>query len=391
MAEQVITCPHCGQPIELTEALTNQIESTIRAGLKKEHVEALKAKDLELEEMLAKERRRLTAKLKEEADASVQTEMVDLQTRVEEQSKEIEAAEKLELDMRKKQRELEAKAKGAELEILRRVDEERKKIQEAAAKSSQEEFQLKLREKDEQLKGMNAQIEELKRRADQSSQQLRGEVQELELEDLLRAKFAGDDIRPTKTGARGADVLQDVHNGFGERVGSILWESKRTKAWSPGWIQKLKDDQRREKADIAVIVSAVLPKEVNHLGYVDGVWIVDLASAEGLATALRAHLIAVARAGVALFDKSEKMELLYDYLSGPQFHRRIETIVDSFRAMKSDLDTERRSMERVWAKREQQLGRVLLSTAGMYGELEGIVGGTLPAIDTLELPSGEGG
>jgi hypothetical protein len=173
--------------------------------------------------------------------------------------------------------------------------------------------------------------------------------------------------------------------------GCIIWESKRTKAWSDGWVQKLKDDQRNAKAEIAVLVSSVLPKEINRFGLYQGLWVADFASAVGLSTALRVNLIDIARASNALQGENEKMKLIYKYLSGTAFKQRVEAIVESFVAMKNDLDTEKRSMEKIWAKREGQIERVINNTAGMYGDLQGIIGSALPEVKILELPGTSGG
>lgn len=167
----------------------------------------------------------------------------------------------------------------------------------------------------------------------------------------------------------------------------ILWESKRTKAWSEGWIQKLKDDQRLVKAEIAVLVTNVLPREINRFGQFDGIWVTDFQSAVGVATALRENLIQLTFVRNSIAGRNEKKDLMYDYLSGPQFRHRIEAIVESFVAMKEDLETEKRAIEKVWAKREGQINRVLKSTAGMYGDLQGIIGSALPDVKVLELPS----
>jgi hypothetical protein len=172
-------------------------------------------------------------------------------------------------------------------------------------------------------------------------------------------------------------------------AGTILWETKRTKNWSDSWIQKLKDDQRAAKADVAVLVSIVMPKGVNHIGNIDGVWIADFETFAGLATVLRTSIIQVAQTKITASGRGQKMELVYDYLSGQEFRHRVEAIVEPFVAMREDLDAERRSMEKVWSKREKQIQRVVKNMSGMYGDLQGIVGANLPELKILQLPSGE--
>jgi hypothetical protein len=294
----------------------------------------------------------------------------------------------MEMEMRKRQRDLEEKERNLRLEVERTLDAERKSIWEQAQQKLSEEHHLRELEKDRQLSDMRKQIEDLKRKAEMTSQQSQGEVQEVELEAILMQQFRHDTIEPVAKGVRGADVIQIVHDERARECGRIIWESKRTKAWSDGWIQKLKDDQRSARAEIAVIVSAVLPKEAGRFGLYDGVWVTEFASAVGLAAALRVHLIQLSYARNAAAGKNEKMELMYQYLSGPEFSSRVEGIVEAFKSMKEDLESEKRAMEKIWAKRDAQIVRVLKNTSGMYGELQGMIGAALPEVSSLELPSG---
>ncbi|HAH05148.1 MAG TPA: DUF2130 domain-containing protein [Elusimicrobia bacterium] len=371
MNEQSITCPHCGKKIALTEALTHPIEEKLR-------------------QELAGQRAAIEDAAREKAAEGFAQDMKDLRAQLDEKARKLEDSRRQELELRKRQRELEDKEQAMALELERKLSQERGKIREETLAKSAEEHHLRDREKDKQLEDMRRQIEDLKRKAEQGSQQAQGEVLELELEDLLRDNFRFDTVEPVAKGVRGADVLQRVVSGSGQACGSILWESKRTKAWSDGWVQKLKDDQREAKADLGVIVTATMPKGVSHVGCVEGVWVADFASAAGLGTALRAGLLQLEHARNALAGKGEKMDLIYRYLSGPEFRHRIEAIVEAFSSMRSDLDAEKRSTERAWAKREKQIERVLLSTSGMYGDLQGLFGSSLASIPALELSSDEG-
>ena len=328
-------------------------------------------------------------KIRDEAAAKAlgehRIELDDLKAQLEERTKKLGVAQQQELALRKQQRELEERERSMNLELERRLDEERVKVREDALAKAAEQQHLRDREKDKQLEDMRKQIEDLKRKAEQGSQQAHGEVQELELEEVLRSNFRFDEIEPVAKGVRGADVLQRVCSSSGKSQGSILWESKRTKAWSDGWIQKLKDDQREAKADIGIIVSSVLPKGITHIGSIDGVWVTDFPSLVGLGTALRAGISQLAHMQGALDGKGEKMELIYKYLSGPEFRHRVEAIVEAFVTMKTDLDSEKRSMERTWAKREKQIQRVIHNTSGMYGDLQGLIGASLSPIPLLEM------
>ena len=344
---------------------------------------------LETQRTLDKERTKIREEAAAQALGERQIELNDIRTQLEERTKQLDAAQQQELGLRKRQRDLEERERSMNLKLDRKLDEERAKAREEAFSKAAEDHHLRDREKDKQLEDMRKQIEDLKRKAEQGSQQAHGEVQELELEEILRSNFRFDEIEPVAKGVRGGDVLQRVCSSSGKPHGSILWESKRTKAWSDGWIQKLKDDQREAKADIGIIVSSNLPKGINHIGCVEGVWVTDFPSLVGLGTALRAGISQLAHVQDAMAGKGEKMELIYRYLSGPEFRHRVEAIVEAFVAMKSDLDSEKRAMERTWAKREKQIQRVIHNTSGMYGDLQGLIGTSLAAIPSLEISSDE--
>jgi hypothetical protein len=237
---------------------------------------------------------------------------------------------------------------------------------------------------------MRKTIDDLKRKAEQGSMQTQGEVLELDLEALLKARFRFDTIEPVPKGMRGADILQRVVSSLGQACGTVLWETKRTKAWSDGWIEKLKDDQREAKAEIAVIVTEVLPKGIHFFGEVEGVWVTTPSIAVKMAELLRSTLIQVGQATLSSSNKGEKMELLYNYLSGLAFKQKVETIVEAFATLKEDLDKEKRATAKIWAKRERQIERVIMSTSGMYGDMQGIIGSSLPEIKMLDLEASAG-
>jgi hypothetical protein len=209
------------------------------------------------------------------------------------------------------------------------------------------------------------------------------------LENLLRKNFRYDDIQPVPKGIKDADVIQHVKDEHGNACGKILWESKRTKSWSDTWLQKLKDDQREVYANFAVIVSTVLPKDITHVGNIEGIWIADFSSAIGMAMALRHGMIEVAGAKVAMDGRNEKMEMVYNYLASQTFKQRIEAVVESFNNMQDDVEAEKRAMEKIWAKRQQQIEWIVKNTTRFYGDLQGIIGAALPPIARLELPAGE--
>jgi len=402
----VITCPHCHKEILLTEAITHEVREGLRREIgaeaqkreqeiaRRELALSDKEKGLEtlrksLEDQFADkikiEKERLEKEAKSRAQEAIAVELGDLHEQVKEKEGKLLDFQKAELDLRKRLREAEEAKKVSELEMARRLDEERTKIEETASTRLMEEHRLKDLEKEKQLADMRKQIEELKRKAEQGSQQTQGEVLELELEDILKANFPHDQIEPVPKGMRGADVLQRVYNQSGQYCGTIIWESKHTKAWNDDWLEKLKDDQREAKAEVAALLTKALPKEISNFAYVNGVWVTNSTSIVGLATALRINLIQVTTTKLAAIGKNEKMEILYGYLAGPEFRQRVEAIVEAFTSMREDLDQEKRAMMRIWSKREKQIERVVNNTVAMYGHLQGIIGASLPQIESLEL------
>jgi len=285
----------------------------------------------------------------------------------------------------RKQRELEDAKRELNLTVEKRIQEGLGVVRSEARREAEDQLNLKVAEREETIASMKRQIDDLKRKAEQGSQQLQGEVLELELEALLRSRFKSDSIEPVPKGEHGGDVLHRVVGPAGLPCGTILWESKRTKNWSDGWLAKLREDQRAAKAELSVLVSQALPKGVETFEQLDNVWVVHPRSAMPLAVALRQTLLEVAMARQAAEGQQTKMELVYGYLTGPQFRRRVEAIVEAFSSMQEDLDKERRAITKQWAKREEQIARVMQATVGMYGDLQGIAGKTLKEIDGLGL------
>ena len=403
---QTIRCPKCGTEIPLDDALTHKFREDLRqefdakaqeqeriiatraeelAGREKQLAESRKSIENEVNKRVALARAALEEDATRKAAEAVAVEVKDLKAQVVELAAARQEAEKHELDIRKRQRDLESAKRNLELEIGRRLDEERQKVRDESVKAIEEKHRLKDLEKDKKLADLTTQLTEMQRRVEQGSQQAQGEALELDLEQLLKDAFPLDAIEPVPKGTKGADVTQRICDRSGRACGTIIWEAKRTKAWSEGWIQKLKDDQRELRADIALLLTTTLPKGIDTFASRDGVWVTSHACAIGLACALRESLIQVAAARVASAGKQGKMELLYDYLSGADFRLRIEAIVEAFMALQSELDAEKRTMTKVWAAREKQIERVLQNTAGMYGDLQGISGAALPKIEHLEL------
>ncbi|ETO06086.1 hypothetical protein RFI_31310 [Reticulomyxa filosa] len=294
-------------------------------------------------------------------------------------------AQKAQAEITRKERELDDAKREVELTVQKKVKENLSDIRNKATKDAFDEFNLKLAEKNHTITSMQRQIEELKRRAEQESQQLQGEVQELELENILRTKFPRDEIIPVPKGEHGGDILHYVTNHNGQRCGAILWESKRTKNWSDAWLTKLREDQRVAKAEIAVMISHTLPKSVEAFGLIGGVWVSEPRCAIPVAITLRHFLIDVAATRQASEGQQTKMEMVYQYLTGTRFRQKVQAIVEKFTDMKDDLDRERKFMSKNWAKREEQINLVIATTAGMYGDLQGIAGKSLQEIEGLDV------
>ena len=387
MGEQSIACPSCGKKIPLTRALRAEIEESLRSGFD----EALAKRERELregyEERVAQEVLAAQREAAVRTEKKIERELGELKEQLGEQARALDEARRQELALRRRERELEQKQQDLELAVTREIDRERARIVADAQERIAEQHRLKEAEKDRQLTELRRQIEDLKRRAEQGSQQLQGEAGECELEAILRASFPLDDLQPVTQGARGADLHQIVIDPRGVRCAAILWECKNAKHWSDAWIQKLKADQRGLHADVAVIVTASLPKGMTRFGLIEGVLVCDFASAVALAAVVRANLLQLSQARNAAINKGEKLELLHRYLSGVQFRQRVEAIVEAFSTMRADLEQERRAAERAWARRTRQLETVTLGVAGMYGDLQGLVPG-LPSIPLLTLPDG---
>jgi len=402
-----IICPNCQFEIEVTEVLSAQLRTQLQKEFeadirKKEAAIADREKEVtvakaelataeqdigrRVNEQLAKERQQLSEEALTKAREQVTLEIRDKDQQLSEANTKLKAAQDAELTLRKERRELEEQKETLELTLSRRLDEERSKIREGAKKEAAEERELKDAEKDKLISDLTRQIDDLKRKSEQGSQQTQGEVLELSLENLLRQQFPFDEIVPVPKGVFGGDVVHTVRDASGLVCGTILWESKRTKTWSDQWLPKLRDDQRAAKAQLAILVSIELPKDVTTFRHIDGVWVTSYACAISLASALRAGMVEVAAARRAVDGRHDKMEFLYSYLSGPEFRHRVEGIVESFATLKADLEAEKRAMQRIWAKREKQLGRAIDNTTGMYGDLQGIIGKSLLSIGDLDFP-----
>ena len=412
--EATLHCPNCNHEIRLTESLAAPLLAETRQRFQQQ----LASKDAEMErktealrlerEQVAKDReqvedqvaKRLTAeraqlvaaeskKAREAAAAELrakESEAAELRATLLSNNMKLAEAQKQQAELMRQQRALEEEKRELDLTIEKRVRASISEIQIKARQEADEAARLRVAEKDQTIESMTRTIEELKRKAEQGSQQSQGEVLELELEELLRGRFPTDSIEPVGKGELGADVIQQVNGAIGQSAGIILLETKRTKAWSDGWLAKLRDDQRRSGADVALIISHALPKHIEQFDLVDGVWVAHPRCALPVAVALRQALIDVSSSRLVQQGQQTKMEQVYHYLTGTKFRQRVEAVVEKFNDMREDLDKERKFMVRQWAKRETQILAVVESTVGMVGDLQAIAGKAMPEIPSLEVP-----
>jgi hypothetical protein len=417
MTEPTITCPKCGTHIKLTESLAAPLLAATRQQFETqlaqkdtdiaERENAIKQKEKslgdakrDLDEQVANqvanqlktERARVIAEEAKKAKAAAATELedkarelADLQAVMQTQNTKLAEAQKAQAGLIRKQRELDDAKRELELTVEKRVQGGLESVRTQAKRDAEEGMKLKVAEKDQTIASMQKNIEELKQKAEQGSQQLQGEVQELELENMLRAKFPFDVIEPVAKGEFGGDALQRVNSQSGIASGSILWESKRTKSWSDSWLSKVREDQRTAKAEVSIIVTQALPKGVETFDLIDGVWVTTPRAALPVATMLRQGLLQVSQTRALSEGQHTKTEMVYQYLTGARFKQRVEAIVEAFSTMQEDLDKERKVITKQWAKRSEQIDRVMNSTAGMYGDLQGIAGKSLQEIEGLDV------
>lgn len=417
MSEPTITCPNCKQEIKLTESLAAPLVEATRNRFeqllaqkdmdvvrreneidvaKEKLANAKKSLDekvsVKVEDQLIKERTRIideeTKKAKKAVSSDLaqkEKDLAELQAVIENNQEKLAEAQSAQANIIKKERELDDARREIELTVEKGIRDKLIETRERAKREAEESLKLNIAEKDQTISSMQSKIEDLMKKADQGSQQLQGEVQELELEENLRREFSLDVIEPVPKGEFGGDVVQRVVSVSGQPCGMILWESKRTKNWSDGWLPKLREDQRAAKADIAVIVSQSLPKGLDTFQTIDGVCVTHPRLVLPVATLLRQSLIEVAQSRQAIQGQQAKTEMVYDYLTSPRFRQRIEAIVEAFSTMQTDLEREKKVITKQWAKRDEQINRVMKSTVGMYGDLQGIAGKSLQEIESLEM------
>ncbi|MBP6386684.1 MAG: DUF2130 domain-containing protein [Pseudarcicella sp.] len=408
-----VSCPKCQHNFALESALTVEIEQKIKKELndkmtswktekeaefkakeKEKEAElveklALQKKNIELQKKeaevsLAKERAAMREQIQNSLQAQNEAVINSLKKENEEQNLLVKRLKQQEIDFLDKEKSLKRQSEELELNLKKRAFEMEKEITEKAHKDAEEKNELKLKEYEKKLDDQKKLVEEMRRKQEQGSMQLQGEVQELAIEEWIKSKFPFDKLEEIKKGVRGADCVQTVINNLGAECGKIYYESKRTKDFQPSWIDKFKEDLRENGAEIGVIVTQTMPKELTHFAQKEGVWICTFEDFKALSFVLRDSLLRVQQVAISQVGRVEKTALLYEYMTSNSFRMNIETIVDGLNSLKSDLEKEKNAMQRIWKTREKQMEKVLLGTIDLYGSVKGIAGSSIGEIQSLD-------
>ena len=407
MVENKIKCPNCGTQINVDELLFHQAEEKLNEKQKianlelQKEKELLKQKELEFEEKKKKENELFQTKLNQKIEEEKQKIILEQSKNISEKfelelkllkeendnrKEENQSLKNEKLELLKKEEALLEKEKNFELKLLEEKKILKLELESQIKKEKDTEFELKQKEKDTQIESMKKIIDDLKRKSEQGSMQIQGETLELEVESYLKEKFRFDEILEVQKGMRGADCIQVINTTQKQNCGKIIYECKSAKAFSGDWIDKLKEDKRTSKSDIAVLVTTIYPKDIERMEFKDGVWICSLEEFKGLSIALRESIININNVLAQQENKGDKVTMLYDYLTGNDFRGHIEAIVESFTDMKTDLEKEKKYFRKIWSEREAQIDKVVNNTISLYGSIKGIGGKEIMTIQQLELP-----
>lgn len=386
-----IICPNCKEPIPLTQALTHQMNEQMEQKLKaiekkgeEERQRLIELSKKRIEEERSKAAKEVEISVRKKIAEEMELKMKDTQNESEELKKEKKMLQEQLLELNKTMRKLQDQSREKEIELMKKFNDEQDKLRKEEQQKVEEQFKLMLLEKDKKLQDVVKANEDLKRKLEQGSQQLQGEILELAVEELLQREFPFDEVKPVPKGITGADILQIVNAMPGKPCGTIIWEMKRTKAWSQQWVEKLKSDQRQVKAELAVIVSQVVPDGIKRFGLVDGVWVCEFDCIAGMAYALRNQLIDLQTVRSSMTGQKDKMTVLYSYITSTEFRHRVEAIIEAFSNMQSEIEKERRWFSQKWAREEKNLRNVLDNTLGMHGDLQSIMGKSIAELKSME-------
>lgn len=406
-----IKCPNCATDIDVQDILSHQLEEEIKQKYNAQLIEAkkkteaeqekLKQEKLDFQEKKKQEnelfQERFEKKLKEEKnllEGKLKSKLIEeqaeqfkaLQNELNEKSEQVKELNRSKAEIEKLKREKGELKEAAEADAQKKLNETLASEKEKIRKAEEDKNELRFKEMQKQLEDQKKLTEEMKRKQEQGSMQMQGEVQELAIEEWLASQFPLDTIEEIKKGARGGDCLQFVNTRNTQNCGTIYYESKRTKDFQPSWIEKFKADIRDRGANIGVLVTEVMPSDMDRMGLKDGIWICNYDEFKGLCTVLRQSIIQLNTAISSQENKGDKMDMLYTFLTGNTFRMQVEAIVEGFTQMKSDLESEKRSMQRIWKQRDKQIEKVITNTIDMYGSIKGIAGNAIQSVKSLELP-----
>jgi hypothetical protein len=413
-SEITIKCPECGHEFDVSDVLYHQVEHELKldfeARLKQERdryrsqAEALEQQREQLEQARAAQdeivstaireqlqlqtkalEKKLSSAIREEQSSQLRA----LQEELAQKSEQVKALHKAEADIERLKREKDEVQGKAEADMERLLNQKLNEARHRIKESEEERSAKMLAERDHVIRQMKEQMDIMKRKAEQGSMQLQGEVQELIIEDWLEANYPLDAIEEIRKGARGGDCIQTINTRSFTNAGRIYYESKRTKAFQPAWIEKFKMDIRDRGADIGVLITEAMPQDMERMGYREGVWICSFTEFKGLSNVLRESLISMHRLISQQENRGDKMSLVYDFLTSNEFRLQVEAIVEGFTQMQTDLEAEKRAMTSIWKKREKQIQKVLLNTSDMYSSIKGIAGNAIPVVRQLELPGAD--
>ncbi len=386
-----VTCPHCGKNFEMTQAIAHlvakqkeqfeQDKEKLREDARKWKEEQVRKLEVENESQVKKIEEKIKLKLKEEAELQIR----DKSNEINELKKEKKEMQDQMIELNRLVRQIKNESEKNRVENEKKLAEKEEQIRLEEKKRADEANRLRFLEYEKKINDVSKVNEELKRKLEQGSQQLQGDIMEIELENILRKEFPFDEIKKVPTGLTGADVIQIVKNNYGRQCGTIVWESKRTKAWSDGWITKLKEDQRRVKAEIAVLITQVLPNGIKRFTEKDKVWIGDYESIIGMALMLRNTLMELSVVRSSVVGKEEKKEILWKYLTSTEFRQRLDAIYDSYEKSKLYLDKEKEFFRRKWAREEKNIQLMMENLLGVHGDLQAIIGKSLPELKGFDI------
>lgn len=408
-----ISCPNCGEVVDVQDILSHQLEEEIqrkyqsklkeqqqrfqndKEALTKEKEAFEKKKRQEnilfqerLDKQMAEKAKEQEERIKAKLTAENQTQYEALQKELNDKSEKVKELNKSKAEIERLRREKAESEEQAKLQAEKRLSEELQKEREKIAKTEAEKSELRIKEMEKKLADQIALTKEMQRKQAQGSMQLQGEVQELAIEEYLSAHFPLDSIEEIKKGARGADCLQVVNTRSLLGCGKIYYESKRTKDFQTSWIEKFKADMRTKEADVGILVTEAMPSGMERMGMKEGVWVCSFEEFKGLSAVLRESVIQIHKVTLTQEGRGDKMSMLYDFLTSNTFRMQIEAIVDGFSQMKTDLESEKRSMQRIWKQREKQIEKVMLNTIDMHGSIKGIAGSAIQTVQALELDQG---